>query len=172
MNKFGINCLVRSKHFFIVIFNFLLVKAAMNVPHPCKLSKDCLTSISHGAIVLTKASTSSFSNCQRRNKDHCALANYGGGLSFRSLDKHIYDCKFRNDKKYLYLSAQWIFTADICIVCLIGIYKMRRRSNTLKGSQRMGGGQNLLKNLNAFLFHKNLSNETHFSLIHLAEQYL
>jgi hypothetical protein len=38
--------------------------------------------------------------------------------------------------------------------------KSRRRSNTLKGSQRMGGRQNYLKNLRTSSFNKDLSNET------------
>ncbi len=38
--------------------------------------------------------------------------------------------------------------------------------------KRMGGGQNSLKNLRAPPFDKDLSNETTFSLIHLAGQYL
>jgi hypothetical protein len=45
--------------------------------------------------------------------------------------------------------------------------KKRRRSNTLQRSQRMGGGQNSLKNLRASSL-----NETNFSPIHLAVQYL
>ncbi len=36
----------------------------------------------------------------------------------------------------------------------------------------MGGGQNLRKNLRASPFKKDLSNETTFSPIHLAGQYL
>ncbi len=36
----------------------------------------------------------------------------------------------------------------------------------IQGSQRMGRGQNLLKNLRAFPFSKDLSNETIFSPIH------
>ncbi len=38
----------------IVIHRFSLVKAAMNAPHLCKLRKECLTSVCHGAMVLTK----------------------------------------------------------------------------------------------------------------------
>jgi hypothetical protein len=42
------------EYFFIVIFNFSLVKAAMNALHLCKLRTDCLSGIDHGSIVLTK----------------------------------------------------------------------------------------------------------------------
>jgi hypothetical protein len=41
----------------------------------------------------------------------------------------------------------------------------------LKASQKMGGGQ-LTENLRASPFNNDLSNETTFSLIHLAGQYL
>jgi hypothetical protein len=46
------------------------------------------------------------------------------------------------------------------------------RSNTLKGSQRMGGGQIFLKTFRASLFNEDLSNEPNFGRIHLAGQYL
>jgi hypothetical protein len=39
---------------------------------------------------------------------------------------------------------------------------------TRKGSERMGGGQSLPKNLFTSPFNKNLSNDNTFSLIHLA----
>jgi hypothetical protein len=45
---------MRNKLFLIVIHRFSLVNAAMNALHFCKLRKDCLTGISHGAMVLTK----------------------------------------------------------------------------------------------------------------------
>jgi hypothetical protein len=43
---------IAEQTFFIAIFHFLLVKAEMNAPHVCKLSKDCLTGIGHGVMVL------------------------------------------------------------------------------------------------------------------------
>jgi hypothetical protein len=72
--------------FLIVIFNYSLVKAAMNYPHLCKLSKDCLMgmTMSMAQWCEQNASISSFSNCQRRNKDHCALA-YCGGVVYPKL---------------------------------------------------------------------------------------
>jgi hypothetical protein len=42
MKKFGINCQLRNKLFFIVIFHFSLVNAALNAPHLCKLWKAVL----------------------------------------------------------------------------------------------------------------------------------
>jgi hypothetical protein len=45
---------IAQSTFFIVIFNFLLVKAGVNAPRLCKLRTDCLTGIGHSAMVLTK----------------------------------------------------------------------------------------------------------------------
>jgi hypothetical protein len=50
--------------------------------------------------------------------------------------------------------------------------KTRRRSNTLKGSQRTGVGRKSLKNLRTSTFNKDLSNETTFCPIYLAGQIL
>jgi hypothetical protein len=62
--------------FFIVIHRFSLVKAAINALQLRKLCKECLTSICHGTMLSKNASISQFSNCQRRNKDHCAHLNW------------------------------------------------------------------------------------------------
>ncbi len=51
---FGINCQLRNKLLLIQIHRFSLVKAAMNATKLCKLSKDCLTGICLGSMVLTK----------------------------------------------------------------------------------------------------------------------
>jgi hypothetical protein len=56
--------------------------------------------------------------------------------------------------------------------CTIVNLKTRRRSKTLKGSQRMRGGQIFLKTFGASLFNEELSNEPNFGRIHLAGQYL
>jgi hypothetical protein len=53
MKKFGINFQCWSE-LFIVIFHFPTGKASMNAPRLCKLRKDCLTGIGHGAMVSTK----------------------------------------------------------------------------------------------------------------------
>jgi hypothetical protein len=50
--KFIINGQWRNKLFLIVINRFSLVKAAMNAPCVCKLSKNCLTVIDQCAIML------------------------------------------------------------------------------------------------------------------------
>ncbi len=69
---FGANCGIN----FFDRHRFSLVKAAMNAPHLCKLRKECLTGICRDAIVLKNVFISLFSNCQRRNKDHCAHLNW------------------------------------------------------------------------------------------------
>jgi hypothetical protein len=75
MKKFGIKGQLRSKHFFIIIHHFSLAKAAVNAPRLCKLCKDCPIGTGHGVMVFTQR-LSFFSNCQRRNKDHCTLVNW------------------------------------------------------------------------------------------------
>jgi hypothetical protein len=50
--------------------------------------------------------------------------------------------------------------------------KTRKHTNTLKGSQRMGGGRIFLKTFRASLFNEDLSNEPNLGRIHLAGQYL
>ncbi len=58
--------------------------------------------------------------------------------------------------------------------CTIVNWKIRKHSNSLKGSQRMGvGGRRIfLKTYRASLFNEDLSNEPHFGRIHLAGQHL
>ena len=51
-------------------------------------------------------------------------------------------------------------------------WKTRMRTNTLKGSQIMGGGRIFLKTFRASLFNEDLSNEPNFGRIHLAGPYL
>ena len=67
MKKININCQMRNKHFFIVIFHSSLVRAAMNAACVCKLPNG-----------VKKASISSFFIGQSWNKDHSALVNWGG----------------------------------------------------------------------------------------------
>jgi hypothetical protein len=52
---FGINCQLRNKLFFYGHpCRFSLAKAGMNAVHLCKLRKECLACICHGAMILTK----------------------------------------------------------------------------------------------------------------------
>ncbi len=77
----------------IVIHMFSLVKAAMNAPHLCKLRKACLTGTVHGTTVLTFLH---FPIAKGGTKAISPLS-IAEGLSFRSLDRRIYDCKLRNE---------------------------------------------------------------------------
>ncbi len=89
-------------------------------------------------------------------------------------------CKMRNGvSKTLSLSS--FFQLPKCAMnilrsylncCTIRNWKTRKRSNTLMGSQRMGGGRIFLKTFCASLFHEVISNEPNFSPIHLARQFL
>ncbi len=54
--------------------------------------------------------------------------------------------------------------------CIIVNLKTRKRSNTIKVSHRMGGGQIFLKTFYASLFNEDLSNGPNFGRIHLAGQ--
>ncbi len=54
--------------------------------------------------------------------------------------------------------------------CTIANLKTRRRSNTLKGFQRMGGGRIFLKNLRDTTFNKDLWHEPNFARIHISGQ--
>ncbi len=66
-------------NFFFIIYYFSLVKAAMKAPCIFKLRKNCLTGI-----------------------DQCALRN--GVIKtpqFLHIDRSIYDCKLRKEKKYI-----------------------------------------------------------------------
>ncbi len=51
-------------------------------------------------------------------------------------------------------------------------WKTWKRTNTLKGSRRMGGGRIFLKSLRDTSFNKDLLNEPNFGRIHLAGHYL
>jgi hypothetical protein len=88
----------------IVIHRFSLVKAAMNAPHLCKLCKDCLTGTGHGATVLTKMPPFLHFPIAKGGTKTISPLSIAEGLSFRSLDRRIYDCKLRNEKKIL---SEW-----------------------------------------------------------------
>jgi hypothetical protein len=68
-------------------------------------------------------------------------------------------------------SARQIFTLTSKLLhnCQL---KTKRRSNTLKGSQRMVSGWIFLKTFRASLFNDDLSNEPNFGRIHLVGQYV
>jgi hypothetical protein len=72
----------------------------MNAPHLCKLRQDCLPSIGHGAMVLTKRLHHSFSNSKGGTKTivHLPIAE---GLSFQigAFTIKLNEIKFRDEKK-------------------------------------------------------------------------
>ncbi len=93
----GINCQLRNRLVFIVIFNFLLVKAMMNAPHICKLRKLYrLTSIGQGAMVLTMRLhffIFQLPQAEQRPLHTCQLRR--GCVP--NLDRRINNCKLRNN---------------------------------------------------------------------------
>jgi hypothetical protein len=90
-------------NFFIFIFHFLLVKAAVNALHLCKLHKDCHTGIGHSAMVFTKRLHFFIFRLPKAEQGLFAHLRIVEGLSFISLDSRIYYCKLRNEKKDLIL---------------------------------------------------------------------
>jgi hypothetical protein len=97
--KFGIYCQLQNKLYLIVIHRFSFVKAAMNALHLCKLRKDCLSDFCHDAMVLTKR-LYFLTPIAKGGTKTIAYLPFTEGLSFRSLDRHIYECKFWNDKNF------------------------------------------------------------------------
>jgi hypothetical protein len=81
MKKFGINWQLRNNLFLIVVFHFLLVIVAMNALHLCKLSKDFLTGIGHGAMVLKSPLHFFILQLPKAEQRPCTLANCGGIVS-------------------------------------------------------------------------------------------
>jgi hypothetical protein len=73
----------------------------------------------------------------------------------------------RYSYRYVFIKERGVEVYNCQLRSKAPISKKRRRSSTLKGSQRMRGGQNL----HASPLNKDLSNETTFCLIHLAGQY-
>ncbi len=69
----------------------------------------------------------------------------------KSINRCIYDCKLRNEKESLSKCAINIHSRHLNC-CIIGNGKIRRPSNTLKGSQRMGGMRIFLKTFRDTLF--------------------
>jgi hypothetical protein len=95
--KFGISWQLRNQLF---IFHFLLVKAAVNALHLCKLHKDCHTGIGQVAMVFTKRLHFFIFRLPKAEQGPFAHLRIAEGLSFR-----IYYCKLRNEKKRFNLSV-------------------------------------------------------------------
>jgi hypothetical protein len=100
MKKFSINCQLQNKLFLVVILHFSLVKAAMNASQLCKLGslyyRHCpwFNGVNQTPPFLhfpiAKGGTKTIA--------HLPIAE---GLSFRSLERRIYNCKLRNEIKDL-----------------------------------------------------------------------
>jgi hypothetical protein len=88
VKKFGINGQMRNKLYLIVIYGFSLVKAAMNAARICKLHNGVNNTPKFLLFSIAKGGTKTI-----------ARLSIAEGSSFRSLERRIYDCKLRNEKK-------------------------------------------------------------------------
>jgi hypothetical protein len=95
MKKIIIKDQMRNKLFLIVIYHSSLVKAAMNSARVCKLCTGVKKTRQFLLFSMAKGGTWTIA--------HLSIAE---GLSFRSLDRRIYDYKLRNEKKRFNPSAQ------------------------------------------------------------------
>ena len=90
MKKIIINGQMRNTNFLIVIYHSSLVKAALNAAQVCKLR--------NGVKKTPQFLLYSLANSGTKTIAHLSIAQ---GSSFWSLDRPIYDCKLRNEKKHL-----------------------------------------------------------------------
>ena len=93
--KMVINCQMRNKHFLIVIYHSSLVKAAVNAARVCKLCNGVKKTPQFLLFSQAKGGTKTI-----------ALLSIAEGSSFLSLDRRIYDCKLRNERKTFNPNAQ------------------------------------------------------------------
>jgi hypothetical protein len=90
MKKIIINGQLQNIPFLIVNYHSLLVKAAMNAACVCKLRNSINKTPQFLLFSMVKGGTKAI-----------AYLTIAEGSSFRSLDRRIYDCKLRNEKKDL-----------------------------------------------------------------------
>ena len=95
MKKFGFNCQMQNEPFLIVICHSSLVKGAMNAAHVCKLRNGVKKRLNFFFFSQAKGGTKTI-----------ALLSIAEGSSFLSLDRRIYDCKLRNERKTCNPNAQ------------------------------------------------------------------
>jgi hypothetical protein len=95
MKKIIIDGQMRNKPFLIVIYHSSLVKAVMNAARACKLRNGVKKSPQFLLFSLAKGRTKTIA--------HLSIAE---GSSVCSLDRRIYDCKLRNERKRFNPSAQ------------------------------------------------------------------
>ncbi len=95
---------------------------------------------------------------------HLSIAE---GWRFWSLDRRL-----RNEKKKHLIQVRNEYSPQLSKLLYNCKLKNKKRSNTLKGSQRMGVGRIFLKTFCASHCNEDLSNEPNFDRIHLSGQYL
>ncbi len=86
---------MQNKLILIIIHHFSLVKAAMNAPRICKLCSGVNKTLPFLYFPIAKGG--------KKTIAHLSIAE---GLSFRSLDRCICDCKLRNEKDLKVLSCE------------------------------------------------------------------
>jgi hypothetical protein len=89
MKKIIIDGQMRNKPFLIVNYRSSLVKADMNAARVCKLSNGVNKTPQFLLFSMAKGGTKTIA--------HLSIAE---GSSFFSLDRSIYDCKLRNEKRF------------------------------------------------------------------------
>ncbi len=92
---------------------------------------------------------------------HLTIAEGSSFLKLRYAQLRIYDCKLWNGKKR-FNPVRNEYSPQLSKLLYNCQFKKRRRSNTLKGSQRMGAGRIFLKPSAHLSFHEDLSNEPNF----------
>jgi hypothetical protein len=100
MKKFGIIGQMWNEPFLIFIYRSSL--EWMNAAGICKLRNDVDKTPQFILFSMSKGGTKTIA--------HLSIAEES---SFWSLDRHIYDCKLRNERKRFNPSAQWIFSTTI-----------------------------------------------------------
>ncbi len=93
------------------------------------------------------------------------------GSSFWSLDRRIYDCKLRNEKKRFNPSGNE-YSPQLSKLLCNWQFKNKEALQYFEGLSKDRGGRIFLKTFRASLFNEDLSNEPNYGRIHLAGQYL
>ncbi len=159
MKKVIINGQMQKKTFLIVIYHSSLVKAAVNAARVCILRSGLTKHLNFFFFQWPKA--------EQRPLLHLSIAE---GSSFWNLDRRIYDCKLRNEKKYL-IQVCNEYSPQLSKLLYNWQLKNKEALKYFEGLSE-DGGQIFLKTFHAFLFNEDLSNEPNFSRIHLARQNL
>ncbi len=108
MEKFGINGQMRNKLFWIFIYCFSLVKAAMNAARVCKLHNGVNRTPQFLLFSMAKGGTKTIV--------HLSIAD------LRQTGRRIYDCKLQNEKKNL-IQVRNEYSPQLLNCCIIAINK-------------------------------------------------